>query len=376
MADRRSGVAFIVPYRFVPAINGGHKAAFGLAKYLHQAVPITVYSAAENDQQEAPFPVRGLFSDRPSKYVSPVVAYRFLQYFRKDHIRHCILHQHFMSLLLWPICWLLGIKGWIFVQNIEYQRFKTLKKWWWPLMYLSEWWAYKTAHQLVFISPADQAAAIPTFGLDPAKCTTVPYGTNWAQPPLDRASAKMEVCQRHAFGAEERLLLFFGPQSYLPNLQAVERIVEHINPALQELELPPYRFLICGGGLPEPYERLVAYQVQGIAYLGFVEDIEMYVKAADLMINPINTGGGVKTKVIEAIAVGTPVLSSVTGAIGVDQDACGDLLHLVSDTDYGAFAQKVAQLLAQPKAEPPDTFYQTYYWGNTIQPLVRLLKTT
>jgi glycosyltransferase involved in cell wall biosynthesis len=368
-----SKVAFVVPYRFVPPKNGGHKAAYGFAEFLAQEVDLTVYSSQNNAETTLPFRLKRLFLDTISKYIDPALASRFYTAFRKDGITHCILHQHFMGLLLWPVCMVLGIRRLVFVQNIEYQRFRTLGKWWWPLMYLSEWLIYKTSHQLLFISPADQPIGQKAFGLRADKCTVVHYGTPLAALPGDRQEARATICERHKIDPLEKILLFFGPQSYSPNLKAVERIILEINPLLQAEQLPSYRFLICGGGLPAHFERLTPYRDQGIQYLGFVEDIETYVKAADVMINPIDTGGGVKTKVIESIAVGTPVVSSITGATGVDAAACGPMLRQVPDVDYDAFCTVIQQVLSSPLPETPHSFYDLYYWKKAVQPALPFL---
>ncbi len=127
----------------------------------------------------------------------------------------------------------------------------------------------------------------------------------------------------------------------------------------------PYCFLICGGGLPKQYEKLEAYE--RVKYLGYVEDIEAYVQAADLMVNPVNSGGGVKTKLVEAIALGTTVVSSFTGALGVLPEACGPKLRRVADKDYTAFAETLLQCFREGQVPTPTTFYETYYWGNIVQ---------
>lgn len=371
-ADEKT--AFVVPYRFVPPTNGGHKAAYGFAKYLSRYVDLKVLSSTDNQADNLPFELERLFSPVFFKYFNPFVAIRFWRYFRKNNIRHCILHQPFIGLLLWPVCWILGVRKLVFVQNIEYQRFRTLHRWFWPLVYLVEWYIYKTADALLFISPADMPEGIKAFGLKPKRCGVVPYGTDLEKMPTDRELARKQIAKAHHFPAEARFLIFFGPQNYSPNLKALERILLEINPLLESDLEQDYRFLICGGGLPAYFENLEAYNDQNVYYLGFVEDIETYVKAADILVNPIDTGGGVKTKIIEALAVGTSVVSSQTGAIGVEAAACGNKLVQVGDSDYAAFSEAIIRILEEDYQVTPATFYQLYAWPKAIQGALPSLK--
>lgn len=362
-------IGIIIPYRFVPPQNGGHHAAFGFCEAMSKKYDVVVISTTNNQVINPPFRLEQLFSDRFFKYFSPLVAWRLWQFFRKEKIKTCMIQQPFFGLLAMPICKLLGVEFIIYSHNIEYQRFKTIGKWWWPLLYPIEWLMYRSAHRVFFISPDDLEAAIPIFRLAPNNCTVVPYGTRLQEMPIDRAATRQNIISKNGFQNNEFVILFFGAQSYRPNLEAVQRIVFEINPILQKKADFPYRILICGGGLPEKYNRFE--NVKNIEYLGFVEDIEGYIKAADLILNPINTGGGVKTKVIEAIALGTTVLSSETGAKGVDKEACGKKLITMSDEDLPAFANTIIELRKQDFRATPSHFYESYNWTSIIEQMTR-----
>lgn len=371
-------IAMIVPYRFVPPVNGGHKAAYGFAKYLSRVADFHCISTQNNEAAKADFPLTALLPEGPSKYFSPVVLWRLYRYFQQHQIRFVVLHQHFIGILLLPLILLTSVKFVIFSQNIEYQRFKSLLRWYWPIIYLSEWLVYKVAWRVQFISPDDLPIAVQQFGLKPKKCDITPYGTDQQESPTeaDLATARRKVTEAHQYGPDEKLIIFFGPQTYQPNLEAVDRIIHHINPWLLENMDQPYRILICGGGLPKSYHQLAEYKAKNIDYLGFVPDIDLYVKASDVMINPINTGGGVKTKVIEAIALGKTVISSYTGALGVEPEACGQKLLRVNDEDYVAYGQAIKSALQHTSCPTPSAFYQLYYWPNAIQSLIAVIQRT
>lgn len=362
----------VVPYRFVPPQNGGHKAAFGFCSALAQELPFACLSTTNNDAAGAPFRLIPLFRDKVSKYFNPLVARRCYLALKREQAGACISFQPFMALLLWPVTALLGIPLDIYAQNLEYRRFRSMGRWFWPVLYAVEWLAFRLARRLYFISPDELPEAVRFLGISPEKCFVAPYGTPYSTPPGDTAETRRAIREKHGYGEEEFLIIFFGPQSYRPNLEAVELIIHNINPLLLEKASFPYRFLICGGGLPEHYQRLKAFP--NVEYLGFVEDIEAYVKAADVMINPIRTGGGVKTKLIEAIALGKTVVSGRSGALGVDAAACGPKLVVVEDEDTEGYCSALIRLQAAPAPETPPGFYALYYWRNIIRALLPHLR--
>ena len=95
--------------------------------------------------------------------------------------------------------------------------------------------------------------------------------------------------------------------------------------------------------------------------------------AADLVLNPILTGGGVKTKIIEAIALGTSVVSFRTGSLGMNVEACGEKLILVDDNDVNTFAGKMLHLTQMDYSPTPESFYREYHWGAVADQVVTFL---
>ncbi len=238
-------------------------------------------------------------------------------------------------------------------------------------MYRAEKWVYKKSAHLFFISGDDLKSAAGIFDLDLGRCTEVAYGTYLKSPPSGHAGARSRVVARHGLNEKEFLILFFGPLSYQPNMAAVSTIVDHIAPLLKHKAGFSFKFLICGGGLPAEKKEWVASD--DIDYLGFVKNIDEYVSAADLVINPVTTGGGVKTKVVEAIALNTTVLSSQSGTIGMNISVCGEKLAAVADNDYEAYCGEIIRCQREGVSQTPDGFYEYYYWGNTVKGAVDVL---
>ncbi len=150
-------------------------------------------------------------------------------------------------------------------------------------------------------------------------------------------------------------------------------ILDEINPILFQQNNFNYRILICGKDLPASFNQLKNYTHKNIIYAGFVEDVSEYFKAADVFLNPVTTGGGVKTKAIDAIGYGATVVSCVTGAAGINLTACGNKLVIVNDDDANAFVKAVLQQ-AHQSIKTPITYYEYYYWQNIVKRIQPLFK--
>ena len=75
---------------------------------------------------------------------------------------------------------------------------------------------------------------------------------------------------------------------------------------------------------------------------GFVDDPEEYYKRAALFVAPILTGGGIIVKVLDALAAGTPVVTTSYGNEGIGAIPGRDLI--VAD-DPGTFAEAVVSIM-------------------------------
>ncbi len=123
-----------------------------------------------------------------------------------------------------------------------------------------------------------------------------------------------------------------------------------------------YKIIICGKGLPAAYDELKAFSAKNIIYAGFVDDINLYFKGADIFINPVIEGGGIKTKVVEALGYDLTVISTRSGAIGIPQSISGKKLYNITDSDWQGFANAILQ--ADSIEKIPASFFEQFYWGN------------
>jgi glycosyltransferase involved in cell wall biosynthesis len=314
-----------------------------------------------------------LFEDRPSKYFDPRVGWRIRKLLQKQNIRFVGLQHHYHGLLLRPFLMGLGIKTFVFSHNLEFQRWKSIGKWWWPIMKWTESYVYHWVDAVFFISHQESLAAPTIFNLPVDKCKHAPYPIDISESPAPRPLVRKQIAEELGISHDDKLLLFFGPQTYLPNLRAVEAIVTKIHPILRLKASFVYHILICGGGLPNSHQQYKDLSSEGIHYLGFVPKIEDYVLSADIVLNPVNIGGGVKTKLVEAVAMGKTVVSSESGAQGVIAEAYGSKLVQVADEDWEAFAQAILDAMPRVQQVTPDSFYALHAGSNAVSGIVKWL---
>lgn len=262
-----------------------------------------------------------------------------------------------------------GIKTVLHIHNIEYQRFRSTGKAWWPLLKIYEKWFFKLADQILFVSPEDKRYAIEKWKIPGGKCVEVAFGVEIREYPPDKEGCRNILRTAHNIPGTEKILLFNGLLDYKPNLDALSIILKEINTLLLQKEDFRYKIIVCGKRLPSEFHDLKDYLDKNVIYAGFVEDVELYFKGADLFLNPVQSGGGIKTKMVEAIAFGTTVVTTETGAMGIYRNICGKKLVVVPDDDWKVFAEAIFENAAMDQITPAS-YYEYYYWGNIVKKIL------
>jgi hypothetical protein len=107
--------------------------------------------------------------------------------------------------------------------------------------------------------------------------------------------------------------LFVGPLDYKPNLDALDYYQREVFPALEAAGAPSVLHHV--GNSPERLRRLFKGQV--VRFEGYVTDLGARLREAACFIAPIVSGTGIKTKVLEAMAAGVPVVTTPEGISGL-----------------------------------------------------------
>jgi glycosyltransferase involved in cell wall biosynthesis len=109
-------------------------------------------------------------------------------------------------------------------------------------------------------------------------------------------------------------LAFLGSLDWRPNLEAVTWFLESVWPIVRRA-VPRARFHVGGSNPPADLAGRLA--VEGVRFLGHVPDARDFLASAAAMVVPLRSGGGMRVKILEAMALGVPVVSSHLGAAGI-----------------------------------------------------------
>lgn len=179
---------------------------------------------------------------------------------------------------------------------------------------------------LLFASERDRAAVGAEHGL------VVPNGVDaghWMRPGAP---------------ADAPVVAFSGSMAYGPNHDAALRLVEAVLPRVRE-RVPAARLVVAGRG-PLPRLRAAADRAGGVEVTGACVDLRPHLEGAAVYCAPLRFASGIQNKLLEALAMGLPVVTTEVAAAGLRID--GEHPPLVIAAGDDAVADAVARLLASP----------------------------
>ncbi len=169
------------------------------------------------------------------------------------------------------------------------------------------------------------------------------------------------------------LIVFTGQMDYRPNVEAVADFVRNSLPHIRAVHRDA-RFAIVGRNPSAPVRALCGDA--GVVVTGAVDDVRPWLATADIVVAPLRIARGIQNKVLEAMAMGRPVVASAEAAEGIDAAGGRDLLVA---TNAGDEARHVLDLLAEPAraaalgAAARARVEARYGWATAMAPLEELL---
>jgi len=135
-----------------------------------------------------------------------------------------------------------------------------------------------------------------------------------------------------------KTLLFTGNMDYAPNVDAVQYFVSDVLPLIQKVH-PEVQFIIAG---QRPVKKVQDLASDHVKVTGFIEDLAAVYDSASVVVAPLRFGAGTQNKVLEAMAMGVPVVCSNIGFKGLGiESGEGAIMRTEPDT----FAAAVIELL-------------------------------
>jgi glycosyltransferase involved in cell wall biosynthesis len=163
---------------------------------------------------------------------------------------------------------------------------------------------------------------------------------------------------------------------YRPNIEAVADFTRNVLPGIVE-KRPGVRFAVVGRNPPPAVCRLA--KRPGVIVTGAVSDVRSWLAAADVVVAPLAIARGIQNKVLEAMAMARPVVSSPAAFEGIDAVAGRDLVVCERPEDH---VPQILALLARPEqaqaigAAARRRMETHYRWAAQLAPLDDLLDRT
>lgn len=171
------------------------------------------------------------------------------------------------------------------------------------------------------------------------------------------------------------LLVFTGQMDYRPNVEAVSHFARTIFPLIRSVHHNA-RFAIVGRN---PHAKVRALSsLPGVVVTGGVPDVRGWLAEANVVVAPLRIARGVQNKVLEAMAMGRPVVASAQAAEGID---ARDGEHFLIAPDDSAAVNMVMRMIddragaAQLGLAARAHVLQRYNWTTTLAPIAGMLGT-
>jgi len=126
-------------------------------------------------------------------------------------------------------------------------------------------------------------------------------------------------------------IVFTAWFKYYPNVKAAIDFANNVFPEIRKA-IPDIKFYIIGKEPPPSVKKLE--NKERIIVTGYVDDVRDYLRNADAAVVPLQIGGGTRLKILEAMSMKVPVVSTALGAEGLDAEDGRDILIAHDDKDF------------------------------------------
>lgn len=206
---------------------------------------------------------------------------------------------------------------------------------------------YKKANIVNFVSSIDENYTNQTLKIN--NTSTIPNG--------------VEINLMDYSKRDESTLLFVGNFNNISNALSLQYFIREIWPFLHEAD-SDIRLKVVGPNLLEKYN------VAGIDIVGYVDNVIEYYRKCTVFIAPLISGSGIKNKVLEAMALGIPVISSSIGLDGIEVRKGIDVIEANS---FNEWISSIIDLIHNPSKREElaknafNVVRDKYDWNKNIQ---------
>lgn len=105
-----------------------------------------------------------------------------------------------------------------------------------------------------------------------------------------------------------------GAMDWLPNEEGIRWFLQEVWPLVRKQQ-PEIEFFFAGRNMPASFAQM---DIEGVHCMGEVDDAAMFISDKSMLVVPIRSGGGIRVKILEAMAAGKIVISTDIGIQGID----------------------------------------------------------
>ena len=164
----------------------------------------------------------------------------------------------------------------------------------------------------VLIPITDTDAAVAKEYTENKKIFTTPFGVD---------TSKIQMSERERWEGYH-----IGAMDWMPNAEAITWFLEEVWPQLHQ-QAPEFRFHFAGRNMPGSFEK---YENEHVICHGEVPDAKEFIRDKKILIVPLRSGGGIRVKILEAMAAGKLIVCTAIGMQGISAVPGRD--YLLADT--------------------------------------------
>lgn len=355
----------LTPYLPYPLLSGGQIRTYNLLKKLADKHKITLFPLIKEESErkyipelekycakvkvfkrsKKPFTLKNIYKTLISSYPFLVVRNHvpeIIDEVKKELASHDYNLIHAETFYMMPHLPKTNVPIILVEQTIEYLGYESYAKkapfFLKPLLQIDiakikkwERHFWRSAQKLIVMSQADKEYIAKEIG-NQNKIEVVANGVDskW-------------FSQKRRKPPEKPTILSVGTFNWLPNIEAVQFLVNRVWPLLKK-QVKNAQLWIVGNA---PTEEILNFQKKdlNIKVTGNIPDIRDAFKNAHVVVAPVFSGKGTRYKILEAMAAGTPVVAT---SIAVEGLGVEDGKHVLLANSATEMTDKIARLLNQP----------------------------
>lgn len=159
---------------------------------------------------------------------------------------------------------------------------------------------------------------------------TIPFGID-----LDKYSMHLE-------NAEHPTLFHLGSMDWMPNKEGVDWFLKEVWPEVHAQQ-PELKLFLAGRNMSD---QLLELDLPNVEVVGEVEDAQEFISSKSIMLVPLLSAGGMRVKIVEGMAAGKAIISTKTGAEGID---CKNLKNIMIANNADEFAFMINKVVSDPE---------------------------